>query len=74
MLAKSQDEIAANARELTEGSCTVITLTVLKAVRDKFEGVHRTQGFVSSDFAFAQSRNIEAAAEIAITAEQSKKP
>ena len=74
VLVKSQDEINANARELTEGSCTVITLAVLMAVHDKFEGVHRAQGFVSGGFAFAQSRNIEAAAEIAITAEQSKKP
>jgi hypothetical protein len=70
----AQEDAAAEAPALTDGSCTVVTLMVLKAVHDRFEGVHKTQGFVSAGFTKAQGRNIEAAAEIAITAEQSKRP
>ena len=68
------EELESDAEQLTAGSCTVVTLLVLKQLHDDFEGVHRTQSFVSPAFAVRQSANIDRAAEIAISAEHSKQP
>ena len=70
----ADDDATAEVVTLADGSCTVVTLLVLKYLHDSFERIHRKQTFVSPNFVLAQGQNIDSAAETAITAEQSKRP